>query len=170
MEIGEGEIKVGILVISDKAFRGERKDLCGPFLKEELKRKLKAEILTCEIIPNDEDLIIDRLKHLVDRLGCNLVITSGGTGLGLKDVTPEATRKVIEREVPGISEAMRILNYSKTPFSLISRAVCGTRARSLIINLPGSPKAVEESLGIILKVIPHTLAILCGDTDTHPTA
>lgn len=167
MGIGKRVIKAGILVISDKASRGEREDLSGPLLEEQLKEELRAEILTYEVVPDDEDSIVERLRHFTDELGCNLVMTSGGTGLGVRDVTPEATRKVIEREVPGLAEAMRTLNFSKTPFSLISRGVCGTRGDSLIINLPGSPKAVKECLEIILKVIPHTLAILRGEEDLH---
>lgn len=156
-------IRAGILIISDRASRGQRQDLCGPLLKKML-GELGAEILTCEIIPDEANLITERLRHLTDRLGCDLVLTSGGTGLGPRDVTPEATRSVIEREVSGLSEAMRVLNFSKSPFSLISRGICGTRGRTLIINLPGSPKGVKECLEVILKTIPHAISILNGDS------
>lgn len=156
-------IKAGILIISDRASCGQRQDLCGPLLKEML-GELGAEILTCEVIPDEANLITERLKDLTDRLGCDLILTSGGTGLGPRDVTPEATRSVIEREVSGLSEAMRILSFSKSPFSLISRGICGTRGRTLIINLPGSPKGVKECLEVILKTIPHAISILRGDS------
>jgi molybdenum cofactor synthesis domain-containing protein len=159
-------LKAGILIISDKGWRGERRDKSGPILVRFLEEEIGAEVVGPEIIPDEEEIISSRLIDFVEK-GCALVLTSGGTGVGPRDVTPEATRKVITREVPGIAEGMRIFSFSKTPFALISRGICGIRERTLIINLPGSPKAVSESIEILSKIIPHTLSVLKGE-EGHP--
>ncbi|MCG2677438.1 MogA/MoaB family molybdenum cofactor biosynthesis protein, partial [bacterium] len=129
-------IKVGILVISDKASRGERKDKSGPIMKEMIK-KLPAKVSKYKIIPDKREEIKGNLINWVDKLRLNLILTSGGTGIGARDVTPEATKEVIEKEVPGFVEAMRIKGLEKTPFSMLSRALVGVRKKSLIVNLPG---------------------------------
>lgn len=156
-------IKVGILVISDKASRGERKDESGPIMKEMVK-KLPAEVSEYKIIPDEKDQIKEKLINWVDKLRLDLILTSGGTGIGPRDVTPEATKEVIEKEVPGFAEAMRIKGLEKTSFSMLSRAIVGTRKKSLIINLPGSPKAIKENLKVILPAVKHGIEILKGNT------
>ena len=156
-------IKVGILVISDKALRGERKDESGPIMKKIIK-KLPAEVSEYKIISDEKDQIKENLINWVDKLRLDLILTSGGTGIGARDVTPEATKEVIEKELPGFEEAMRIKGLEKTPFSMLSRAIVGTRKKSLIINLPGSPKAVKENLDVILPALKHGIEILKGET------
>lgn len=152
-------IKVGILVISDKASRGERRDESGPIMKEIIK-KLPAEVSEYKIIPDERKEIKENLIKWVDKLRLDLILTSGGTGIGPRDVTPEATEEVIEKELPGFIEAMRIKGLEKTPLSMLSRAMAGTRKKSLIINLPGSPKAVKENLEVILPALKHGIEIL----------
>jgi molybdenum cofactor synthesis domain-containing protein len=156
-------IRVGILVISDKASRGERKDESGPIMKEMIK-KLPAEVSKYKIIPDEKDQIKESLINWVDKLKLDLILTSGGTGIGARDITPGATKEVIEKEVPGFVEAMRIKGLEKTPFSMLSRAIVGTRKKSLIVNLPGSPKAVKENLEVVLPALKHGIEILKGDT------
>jgi molybdenum cofactor synthesis domain-containing protein len=153
-------------VVSDKAWERKREDRSGPLLVEILKERFKARVVGPEIVPDDEERIITKIVEFVEK-GCDVVLTSGGTGVGPRDITPEATRKVITREVPGIAEAIRIFSFSKTPFSLISRGVCGIREGSLIINLPGSPKAVSECMEIIGKILPHTISVLKGVGEDH---
>ena len=156
-------IIVGILTISDKGSRGEREDKSGLEI-ERLVKDLPARMDAYEIIPDDKDIIIDRLTDYVDKRGLDLIITTGGTGVAPRDVTPDATLKVIDKEVPGMAEAMRLEGLKKTPHAMISRAVVGVRKRSLIVNLPGSPKAVKENLEAILLSIPHAIDKIKGDT------
>jgi molybdenum cofactor synthesis domain-containing protein len=157
-------IKVGILVISDKGSRGTRKDESGPMMREIIE-KLPAEVAEYKIIPDEREVIKATLLSWVDRLNLSLILTSGGTGIGPRDVTPEATKDVIEKEAGGFVEAMRIEGRKKTPFSMLSRAIAGVRAQSLIINLPGSPRAVRENLEVILPALKHALEILRGNTE-----
>jgi molybdenum cofactor synthesis domain-containing protein len=156
------KFKTAILTISDKGAAGQREDLSGPAIKEMLS-SLDAEIVAAEIIPDERILISERLMHYADKACCDLVLTTGGTGFSPRDVTPEATREVIDRLVPGIPEAMRAAGLSQTPMAMISRAAAGIRGRTLIINLPGSVKAVKENLEVILPVLPHAIEILRGD-------
>ncbi|MBU4561097.1 MogA/MoaB family molybdenum cofactor biosynthesis protein, partial [bacterium] len=116
-----------------------------------------------EIVPDEKEIICRKLKEWVDKDGIDLILTSGGTGIGPRDVTPEATKEVIEKELPGFVEAMRIKGLEKTPFSMLSRAIAGTRKKSLIINLPGSPKAVKENLEVVLPAVKHGIEILKGE-------
>lgn len=153
-------MKVGILTVSDKGFAGQRQDLSGVVIEKLVKKTLKAGTIAYAIVPDEKDIISDKIIELVDDKKCSLVLTTGGTGLGLRDVTPEATLKVIEKLVPGIPEAIRQSTREKTSFAILSRMVCGTRKKSLILNLPGSPRAVKECLLIVLDVIPHALDIL----------
>ncbi len=153
-------IKVAVLTLSDKGSRGEREDLSGPVIAEMVKR-IDGEVISYEIIPDEKDLIKQRLISLSEK--ADIVFTTGGTGLSLRDVTPEATIAVIEREVRGIAEVMRAEGMKKTQRAMLSRAVAGIRNKSLIINLPGSPKAVRENLEVILDALPHAVEKIKGD-------
>jgi len=155
--------KVAIITISDKGSKGQREDKSGPLLKKMLTSD-EFYVSFYKIIPDDLQQIKYCLKECCDQKEVSLVLTTGGTGLSPRDVTPEATRAVIEKEAPGFSEAIRIKGLSSTPFSIISRAISGIRKKTLIINLPGSPKGAKEGLSIILPALKHALAKLLGDT------
>lgn len=155
-------IKTAILTISDKGSRGERIDETGPSIRNELMNK-EYIIDYSKIIPDDKEEIERELIYLSDELKVDLILTNGGTGFSKRDVTPEATRNVIEKYVPGIGEAMRMKSLSITPKAMLSRAIAGIRGRTLIINLPGSPKGAVENLQFILPAIPHGIAILTGE-------
>ncbi len=154
-------IKVGILTISDKGSRGEREDLSGKTIKDII-AKIGGEVRYYQIIPDEKEIIQEELIKAIDNLHLDLILTTGGTGLGKRDVTPEATLAIIEKEVPGISEIIRSKSFKKTNRAILSRGVAGIRKESLIINLPGSPKGVRESLEIILEALPHGIEILKG--------
>jgi len=154
--------KVAILTISDRGSKGEREDSSGPLIRQMVK-DLPAEVIHYEIIPDEKEIIVKALKKSVDQLKADLILTTGGTGLSPRDVTPDATLEVIEKQVPGFSEAMRAESLRKTPHAMISRAIAGVRGSSLIVNLPGSPKSVKENIGVILPALPHALSKLKGD-------
>jgi molybdenum cofactor synthesis domain-containing protein len=154
--------KVVILTISDRGSKGEREDSSGPLIREMLK-DIPAKVIHYEIIPDEKEQIVKALKRCADELKADLILTTGGTGLSPRDVTPDATLEVIEKEVPGFSEAMRAQSLKKTPHAMISRAIVGIRGSSLIVNLPGSPKSVKENLSVILPALPHALSKLKGD-------
>ena len=162
-------ITVGILTMSDKGSRGEREDLSGKEIERMLKN-LPAEVKAYEIIPDEADIIRSKLIEFVDRKKLDLILTTGGTGVSPRDVTPEATRAVIEKELPGMSEAMRAESLKKTPNAMISRAICGIRKQSLIINLPGSPRAVRENLAVVLPAIHHAVEKIKGSQEECGTA
>lgn len=153
-------ITVAILTLSDKGSKGEREDLSGPAIGEMLKL-IGAEVKLSEILPDEKELIKEKLIEFSGRV--DLILTTGGTGLSPRDVTPDATIEVIDRHIPGIAEAMRSEGMKKTSRSMLSRAVAGVRGEALIINLPGSPKAVKENLASILEVIPHAVEKIKGD-------
>lgn len=153
-------IRVGIITVSDRSFRREREDVSGPLIKKMVSSL--GEVVDYRIVPDDRLLISQAIRKVVDELKVDLVLTTGGTGLSPRDVTPEATRDVIERELPGFGEIIRVGGFKKTPYAILSRAIAGVRRKSLIVNLPGSPKAVKESLEIILPTIPHALKIIKG--------
>ncbi len=155
-------MKVGVITISDKGYRGEREDTSGLVIQEMVK-ELDAEVAFSTVIPDEEDEIKKVLIRGADEMKLDLILTTGGTGVSPRDVTPEATLEVIEREVPGFAEAMRMEGLKKTPHAMISRAVCGVRGRTLIVNLPGSPKAVREGLEVIFPALPHAIAKIQGD-------
>jgi len=148
----------GIITVSDRSSRGERDDVSGPVIRA-WAEKMGLEIADEIIIPDDTEIIKESLIEFCDRR-ISLILTTGGTGFAPRDNTPEATRGVIEREAPGFAEAMRRKSMEITPHAMLSRAVSGIRGRSLIINLPGSPKAVKENLEFIEKAIPHALELL----------
>ncbi|RJQ56506.1 MAG: MogA/MoaB family molybdenum cofactor biosynthesis protein [Nitrospiraceae bacterium] len=152
-------IKVAILTLSDKGSKGERKDTSGPTI-ERMVKKIGAAVVSYDIIPDEKALIRKKLLSLCNK--ADLILTTGGTGMSPRDVTPDATLEVIEKEIPGIAEVMRYNGLKKTPFSMLSRAVAGIRGKTLIINLPGSPAAVRENLAVILECLPHAIEKIQG--------
>ncbi|HKC89403.1 MAG TPA: MogA/MoaB family molybdenum cofactor biosynthesis protein [Blastocatellia bacterium] len=157
--INNRTIQAVVLTISDSASRGEREDLSGPAVVSELE-SLRVEIVATEILPDERERIAARLRHYADADAANLILTTGGTGLGPRDVTPEATRDVIEREAPGLAELMRAESVKITPLGALSRSVCGARGRTLIVNLPGSVRGARENLQAIARLLPHAIALL----------
>jgi len=155
-------ISVAILTLSDKGSAGEREDLAGPLIREMI-AGIGATVELYEVIPDEKGLIIEKLITFSNKV--DLVLTTGGTGLSPRDVTPEATREVIDKEIPGIAEVMRSAGMEKTKRAMLSRAVAGVRGNTLIINLPGSPKAVREGLEAIMDVIPHAVEKIKGSTE-----
>lgn len=152
---------VGILTISDKGSRGERQDKSGEVIREILS-SLDVSIINYDIVPDEKELIAQELISWADENNLDVILTTGGTGLTPRDVTPEATLAVVDRIIPGFAEAMRSESLKKTPTAMLSRAVVGTRGNCLIINLPGSPKAVRECLQVVLPVLPHAVETLKG--------
>jgi molybdopterin adenylyltransferase len=157
-------MRVGVITSSDKGYRRERDDASGDVIRE-MVRGLGAEVTFSTVVPDEQEEIKKALIQGADEMGLDLIVTTGGTGVSPRDVTPDATREVIEREIPGFSEAMRMAGLKKTPHAMISRAVCGVRGQTLIVNLPGSPKAVREGLEVILPALPHTIAKIQGDPE-----
>jgi molybdenum cofactor synthesis domain-containing protein len=157
------QIHAAIITASDACSRGERENKSGELLVQ-LLTSIGADVMAKEILPDDLEPLADKLRDYADRPDVNLIITTGGTGFGPRDNTPEATRRVIERDAPGLSEAMRIETLKNTPMAMISRGVSGIRSGTLIVNLPGSPKAVRESFEVIRPVLPHAIDLLEGHT------
>ncbi len=153
---------VGILTISDKGALGLREDASG-LLLHQLVERLSGKVVAYEIVPDEKDVIRDHLIDFCDRRGAVLIFTTGGTGVSPRDVTPEATMEVIDRQIPGMAEIMRMEGYRRNPRSIISRGIAGIRKHTLIINLPGSPRAVRENVEILLPVISHTIEKIAGD-------
>ncbi|WP_027714576.1 molybdenum cofactor biosynthesis protein B [Desulfuromonas sp. TF] len=158
---GAARFTIGVLTLSDKGSRGEREDESGRVLQEMVAPL--GEIVRYQVIPDEEELIVATLVEWVDKDGVDLILTTGGTGLSPRDITPEATARVIEREIPGMAEAMRAASMAKTPHAMISRALAGVRRQSMIINLPGSPKGVRENLEVVYPALEHALLKLKGD-------
>ena len=158
------EIRSVVITVSDACARGEREDASGEALVE-LLEGIGATVVEREIMSDDLDPLAQRLSEFAARADVNLILTTGGTGLGPRDNTPEATRRVIEREAQGLSEAMRSETLKQTPMAMISRGVSGVCSGTLIINLPGSPKAVRESFAVIKPVLSHAIDLLAGRTE-----
>jgi molybdenum cofactor synthesis domain-containing protein len=159
-------LRAKILVLSDAASRGERTDLSGPAVRDVLEKR-GWQVVSIEILPDDLNTIRQRLEALTDADGCDAVVTSGGTGVGPRDVTPEATRAVIEKEIPGLAELMRAEGVKKTRRAALSRAVVGVRKGKLIVNLPGSPSGARESIESILDLLPHIVDLIQGRNAHH---
>jgi len=157
------QIHAVVITASDACSRGEREDKSGESLVQ-LLTEIGAHIVAKEILADDLEPLADKLREYADRPDVNLVVTTGGTGFGLRDHMPEATLRVIEREAAGLAEAMRIQTLKNTPMAMISRGVSGIRSSALIINLPGSPKAVRESFEVIKPVLSHAIDLLSGET------
>ena len=153
-------MRVAILTVSDRSARGEREDASGPAIERFVAARLRAEIVETALVPDDRAAIGAALAAWCDADAADIIFTTGGTGFAPRDVTPEATRAVIEREAPGLAEAMRQASLTVTAHAMLSRAVCGIRGRTLIVNLPGSPKAVVENLQTIAPAQPHAVQLL----------
>jgi molybdopterin adenylyltransferase len=156
-------IRVGILTASDKGSQGLREDASGPLISNRVK-EIPGEVVYTVIVPDDRAAISAELIKMVDELGLHLILTTGGTGMSMRDITPEATKDILDRDLPGIPEAMRAKSLQFTDRAMLSRAVAGIRKQTLIINMPGSPKAVSECLDVIIPVLEHGIQILRGET------
>lgn len=154
--------RAAIITASDSGYRGEREDLSGPAIKEILERE-GYEVISMDILPDDQVMLAGKLQEIADSEKAELILTTGGTGFSERDITPEATEEVIERKVPGIPEAIRAYSMTITKRAMLSRATAGIRGKTLIVNLPGSPKAVRESLEYIIDALAHGLEILSGE-------
>ena len=160
-------ITIGVLTISDSGAKGAREDISGENIRAMMTQMPGTVISAGAIIPDERDQVEATLREWSDEKELNLILTTGGTGLAPRDITPEATLAVLDREAPGIAEAMRATSLTHTPFGMLSRGVAGTRGRTLIINLPGSPKAVKECLECILSVLPHAVNLLTEGPREH---
>ncbi len=158
--------RAAILTVSDRAAWGQREDKAGPAVRERLEQA-GWEVVRCRIVPDDFNEIYSTLVTWSDLEIAHVIFTVGGTGFGPRDITPEVTRKVIQREAPGLAEAMRRASMEKTPFAMLSRGVAGIRGRVLIVNLPGSPRAAVENLEVILPVLGHGIQLLWGEPEAE---
>lgn len=156
-------IQVAILTVSDRSARGERTDASGPVIAHFVREQLGWEVAQTAVVPDDASQICSTLTEWCDVAKLNLIFTTGGTGFAPRDVTPEATRAILDREAPGLAEAMRAASLAVTPHAMLSRATCGIRGATLIVNLPGSPKACRENLETIAPALPHAMQLLGED-------
>ena len=157
---------LGILTISDKGWQGERYDESGKAIRDSLSL-LDGRVIKYEVVPDEVDVIASKLTEWADEGSVDVILTTGGTGLSQRDVTPEATLSVADKIAPGFTEVMRVETFNTTPLAILSRAVAGVRGKCLIINLPGSPKAVRECLKVILPAIPHAVETIKGEVAEH---
>lgn len=156
------KIRFGVVTLSDKAAAGQREDTSGPRIRRMLQELPGGACVAATVLPDERHLIEGMLIHLADIEGCDLIVTTGGTGFAPRDVTPEATRAVIDREAPGLAEAMRATGLAHTPLAMLSRGVCGLRGKTLIINCSGSPKAAAEQLEAVMPVLGHAITVARG--------
>jgi molybdenum cofactor synthesis domain-containing protein len=159
-------MKFAVLTISDRSASGEREDVSGPVLVN-LVRERGWEVVRTKILPDEEQEIEAALRELADTEAAQVILTTGGTGFSPRDRTPEATRSVLDRSAPGFAEIMRLESYKKTPHAMLSRGIAGIRGRTLIINLPGSPKAVRENFDVIAQTLPHAVQLLLEDPEAE---
>jgi molybdopterin adenylyltransferase len=159
-------IRAGVVTVSDKGHAGKREDASGPLLAE-LLRSMGAKIVRQTVVPDERAEIEQVLTELADEAQMDLVVTTGGTGPAPRDVTPEATRAVVEREMPGLAEVLRFEGYRKTPLAVVSRGVAGIRGQTLVVNLPGSPRAVREGMETLAPILPHAIKMLRGVDTEH---
>lgn len=162
-------IQAAVVTISDKGYTGQREDVSGPVLAD-LVREMGAEVVRRTVLPDEREQIVRLLVSLSDEVGVDLVLTTGGTGVTPRDVTPEATKAVVERQMPGLAEVLRFEGFRRTPLAVISRGIAGIRGRTLIVNLPGSPKAVREGMEILSPVLPHAIQMMRGEDTEHEQA
>ena len=159
-------MRIAILTVSDKSSRGEREDLSGPAVRDALQGQ-DVEFVDYRIVPDEQHDIAEALFHFSERSDVDVILTTGGTGLAPRDVTPQATLGSIDYEVPGIAEAMRAASLKVTPAGMLSRGVAGVRNQTLIVNLPGSPKAVRELIAVIAPALEHAVSTLKGEVGEH---
>ncbi len=157
-------IQAAVLTISDSVYAGRRSDVSGPAVRQRLEHA-GWSVAALEVLPDEQELIAQRLATLADGGQVSAIFTTGGTGLARRDVTPEATRAIVDREIPGLGELMRAKGRESTPLAALSRGIAGTRGRVLVVNLPGSPRGAAESLDAIVDVVPHVLELLRGQTE-----
>ena len=155
-------MRAAVITVSDRSSRGERPDLSGPALQA-LLEGAGAEVAEAIVVPDDPAIIAQALIRLADEVRCDVIMTTGGTGLSPRDTTPEATRQVIDKDVPGMTEAIRQESLKRTPFAMLSRGIVGARGRTLIVNFPGSPKAVKECFAVVEPVLNHAVKLLRDD-------
>jgi len=160
-------ITVGVLTVSDRCSRGEEQDISGPLVCQLVTDRLGAKVLQTAVVPDEGALISGKLIAWSDDEGLDLILTTGGTGFAPRDITPEATREVIERETPGLTEAMRSAGLRTTPRAMLSRAVAGIRGHTLIVNMPGSPRAVQDGLETLVPALPHAIEVLRGVPESY---
>jgi len=158
-------IKVAIITMSDKGYKGEREDLTGPALVKSVEANLAFEVVYTSLLPDDKEMIKKELIELSNNKIADLILTNGGTGFSQRDITPEATLEIVEREVPGIPEYMRLKSFEITKKAMLSRSRCGIRKETLILNLPGSPKGAVENLSFVLDTLIHGIEILKGEAN-----
>lgn len=159
-------IRAAVVTISDTGYTGQREDVSGAVLAD-LVREMGAEVARQAIVPDEHDEIVELLVVLADEMALDLVITTGGTGVTPRDVTPEATKAILEREMPGLAEVLRFEGYRQTPLAVISRGVAGVRGKTLIVNLPGSPRAVRQGMEILSPILPHAVQMIRGEDTEH---
>ena len=164
-----GPLRVAVLTVSDRSARGEREDRGGPAVADAARRLLGAEVVETQVVPDEKDDIVWHLTRFADNVLVDVVLTTGGTGISERDVTPEATRSVISLELPGLPEAMRAASRAALPSAMLSRQVAGIRGKTLVVNLPGSPRGAVECLEAIAAALPHAVSMLRGEgAATHP--
>jgi len=159
-------IQAAVVTISDKGYAGQREDVSGPVLAD-LVRQMGAEVVRQTVVPDERDDIVALLVTFADVMDLDLVLTTGGTGVTPRDVTPEATRAVIDREMPGLAEVLRFEGYRQTPLAVISRGVAGIRGTTLIVNLPGNPRAVRQGMETLSPILPHAVQMIRGEDTEH---